>query len=174
MVKQPLPLPQGVSDYAVGNRYHAGKGICLASPPSGIFPLKTGTTQEELKCKKDDCLTEKPAGETSYLEKTHLQIKKITVTEGLSKISIRKLIEKNIHSIERCCREKFGRQTLKGELVFSLVIDNTGRVIKATSDRKNKEIKGIRRCIIQELKRLHFQTPEAGKKVVVTITFVLK
>jgi hypothetical protein len=27
-VKQPLPLPQGVSDYAVGRRSFAGKGIC--------------------------------------------------------------------------------------------------------------------------------------------------
>ncbi len=41
-VKQPLPLPQGVSDYAVGSRSFAGKGIRLATPSSSAMPLKIG------------------------------------------------------------------------------------------------------------------------------------
>jgi Ca-activated chloride channel family protein len=174
-VKQPLPLPQGVSDYAVGSRSFTGKGICLATPSPVAMPLKIRVREESLEYKKEGPLDYGPAINTEVIEGNHIQLKNIAVTEGLSKNSIRKLIERNIHSINHCYRATSNKQAdSKDEVVFTLVIDNEGRVIKANANSCKKEIKDIEQCIIQKLKKLYFPAPAKGKIAIVSIAFVLK
>ena len=174
-VKQPLPLPQGVSDYAVGSRSFAGKGICLASPSSSAMPLKIRAREESLEYKKEGHLDSEPAIDTAGIEGNHIQLKNIAVTEGLSKNSTRKLIEKNMPAINYCYTQISGKQDkLKGEIVVTLVVDSEGRVIKANTNSGKNKIAEIERCIIQKLRKLHFPAPEGSKSVTVTITFILK
>ena len=174
-VKQPLPLPQGVSDYSVGSRSFAGKGICLAAPSSAAMPLKIRVREERLEYKKEGHLDSEPAIKKAGFEGNHIRLKNIAVTEGLSKNSTRKLIEKNIHSINHCYRATSHKQIdSKGEVIFTLVVDKEGRVIKANANSCKKEIKDIEQCIIQKLMKLHFPAPEKGKNAIVSITFVLK
>ncbi|MBA7668916.1 hypothetical protein ES703_77036 [subsurface metagenome] len=174
-VKQPLPLPQGVSDYAVGSRSFAGKGICLATPSSSAMPLKIRAREESLEYKKEGRLDSEPAIDTAGIEGNHIQLKNIAVTEGLSKNSTRKLIEKNMPAINYCYTQISGKQgKLKGEIVVTLVVGSEGRVIKADANRGKMEIKNIERCIVQKLRELHFPAPERGGNVTVTITFILR
>ena len=63
---------------------------------------------------------------------------------------------------------------MKGELVFTLLVDSKGRVIKANTDSGKNKIAEIERCIIQKLRKLHFPVPEGSKSVTVTITFILR
>ncbi|MCG2776049.1 MAG: AgmX/PglI C-terminal domain-containing protein, partial [Desulfobacterales bacterium] len=174
-VKQPLPLPQGVSDYAVGSRSFAGKGICVATPSSSAMPLKIRVREESLEYKKEGHLDSEPAIDTAGIEGNHIQLKNIEVTEGLSKNSTRKFIEKNMPTINYCYTQISGKQgKLKGEIVVTLVVDPEGRVIKVDANRGKMEIKSIERCIVQKLRELHFPAPERGGNVTVTITFILR
>jgi Ca-activated chloride channel family protein len=175
MVKQPLPLPQGVSNYAVGSRSFAEKGICLATPSSGAMPLKMRVREESHKYNKEGHLDSESANKLAGIEVNHIQLKNIAVTEGLSKNSTRKLIEKNIHLINRCYKATANKQAdSKGKVVFTLVVDRQGRVIKVNVTSCKKGTKDIEHCIIQKIKKLHFPAPEKGENVTVTITFVLR
>ena len=174
-VQQPLPLPQGVSDYAVGSRSFAGKGICLATPSSSAMPLKIKVREESIGYKKEGYLDSDPAIDTAGIEGNHIQLKNIAVTEGLSKNSTRKLIEKNMPAINYCYTQVSGKQgKLKGEIVVTLVVDPEGRVIKVDANRGKMEIKNIERCIVQKLRELHFPAPERGGNVTVIITLTVR
>ncbi len=55
-----------------------------------------------------------------------------------------------------------------------MVIDPAGRVTKVHLDKDAKKEKEFKRCMLQELKKLHFPASKGGKKSIVLITFVLK
>ncbi len=85
------------------------------------------------------------------------------------------MIEKNIRSINLCYTQASEKESnLKGELVFTLLVDSKGRVIKANTNSGKNKIAEIERCIIQKLRKLDFPAPEGSKSVTVTITFILK
>ena len=170
-VKQPLPLPQGVSDYAVGSGSFTGKGICRATPSSSAMPLKIRVREEGREYKKEGRL----ATDTADHKRNHIRLDKITVTRGLSKDSIQRVIEKNIRSINLCYTQTSVKESnLKGELVFTLIVDSKGSVIKASTNSGKNKIAEIERCIIQKLRKVHFPAPEGSKRITVTITFILK
>ncbi len=173
-VKQPLPLPQGVSDYAVGNRTFATKGMTLAAPSSGIMALEGLVMEKSRAYQNKHHTASEPEIDTETREGKHIRLGKIDVPKGISKGSFRKVIEKNISSINVCYSKKIGEQSgLKGEVVFTLVIDQKGRVVKVTPDiskKKNKEIEG---CIAETLMKLHFPAHQGAGNVVVKVTFIL-
>ncbi len=173
-VKQPLPLPRGVSDYAVGNRLFAQKACPSLAPHLSIAGGKHGIEKESLEYKKDQVASE-PSDTTVALGQIHIELGKIDVTEGLSKKSVKGILEQHIRSINLCCKYLSGQQSnLKGEFVCRLVIDSKGGVTRVHTDTSKKKNEQFEQCIIQKLKKLRFPAPEGGKSVVVTITFLLK
>ena len=89
-VKQPLPLPQGVSDYAVGNSILTQKGFGMTVAPSSMA-YKGIMREEGLEHKKENGLGLKPLITTPALEKMPIKLGTIAVTEGLSKESIQRV-----------------------------------------------------------------------------------
>ncbi len=173
-VKQPLPLPQGVSDYAVGNRILIQKGFGMTAAPS-TMAYKSIMREEGLEHKKEDGLDLKPLITTPALEKMPIKLGTIAVTEGLSKESIQRVMEEHLNSINQCNKYALWKQSSQRvELKFRLVIDLKGRVtgVKVNTSQENR--KELERCIVEKLKKLCFPTPEEGKNVVVTITLILK
>jgi Ca-activated chloride channel family protein len=174
-VKQPLPLPQGVSDFAVGGKSIAGKGVRRPTPSSTAGPLKIKVREESLEYKKEGHFDTKPAIDTAEVEGSPIQLKGISVTKGLSKDSVRKQIEKNMPAINYCYTQIAGTQgKLKGEIVVTLIVDSEGRVIKVDANRGKKEIKHIAHCFDQKFMGLQFPAPERGGNEMVTLTFTLR
>jgi Ca-activated chloride channel family protein len=185
-VKQPLPLPQGVSDHAVGK----GSGTLALSrsrysalSPSAAVP-KSAMKQESFGLVKEECRPEDKPMVGSLEGKTiepksdetlPIQLGEIRATEGLSMDFLRSFLESHLPFINGCYT---GAETtlsiLKKELVFSLTIDAAGRVIGVVSEEGKKKITPFEECMIQKLKSLHFPAPRSGKVVKVTITFLLK
>jgi len=91
-VKQPLPLPEGVSDYAVGSRTAAKEA---ASPLALFGPLKANRNLSKEEEHRD-------GHSASRTVKGTVEIGKISTTGGLSKKVIRKVLEQHIASIKRC------------------------------------------------------------------------
>jgi len=161
-VKQPLPLPQGVSDYAVGHQSFAKRALSSA-PFSSTMAGKAKVGELHLECKDEEAI-----------KGIHIELGNIVVQNGLSKSSIQRLLEKQMRSINPCYEQAPGsRSNLKGEVIFKLIIDSQGEVTKVhvASTSKDKELE---RCIMKKLKKLHFPVPKGGKNAKVTISFILK
>jgi len=140
-VKQPLPLPQGVSDYAVGNRIRTQKGFGMTAAPS-TMAYKRIMGEEGLEQKKEDGLGLKPLITTSALEKMPIKLGQIAVTEGLSKESIQRVMEEHLNSINQCNKYALWKQSSQRvELKFRLVIDLKGRVtgVKVNTSQENRK-----------------------------------
>jgi len=171
-IRQPLPLPQGVSDLAVGRGSFAQKAGSRAAPSTnwmgikGMMKESCGEHRKDKQVISDEELLE-PA-----LERIHVELRKITVTQGLSKKAVHRLLTQHIHSIKLCLKQALDKGSfLKGKVVLCFVIDPAGRVTKmrvVESQVKNRELE---HCMVQKLGALLFPAPEGGKKVTVTATF---
>jgi Ca-activated chloride channel family protein len=160
-VKQPLPLPQGVSDYAVGKRSFASPGMCAKMRPQG----------QSLECKEEEVSLDS----TQAGDKEHIELANITVNEGLSNHAVKRLLEKHMRSINQCYTSALGQQSaLKSKVVVRVTIDSKGRVTKVRIDKSKKKHKEFEQCIVQKLKSLQFPAPDKGKKSVIIITFTIR
>ena len=175
-VKQPLPLPQGVSDYAVGgNGSFARKSVSSFAAAPSVLGYKSKVVEESLEHKKEDRLASEPEMDALIREKNNMELGKITVTGGLSEKSIQELMKKHIRSFNLCYRQALKKQPdLKGKVVFKIVIDPTGRIINVQMADGTEKDSEFKRCMFQELKKLRFPAAKGEKKGVVTITFILK
>ena len=142
--EQPLPLPKGVSDYAVGNGIFAAraKTKCYLAPSAvGSAALQGNQLlkEEGLECKQDYDIAESEASHTSD-ELVFIKMGDVNVSEGLSKQVVQELLEKKIRSIDECYKKTSrGTTGLTKEVVATLTVDPTGHVIQVHID-KNKII----------------------------------
>ncbi len=171
-VKQPLPLPQGVSDYAVGNRAFAQKTAMAPGLSHLSAALEVGEAYHEY---KRECSAGEPSPTTPTSRGVPIELGNIAVTEGLSKDAIRRVLEKNMPSINRCHGQTRGTGSpLKGVVVFRLVVDSEGRVERVSLDQGKRKNRDDVRCMTKALEMLHFPAPEGGKGGVITVAFIVK
>ena len=165
-VKQPLPLPQGVSDLAVGNGRYA-KQRAMAAPS---MALRRNAPGKGWVVKKDEELScfRKPS------EKSQMTLSKVSVAEGLSEDTVKKVMEKDMPVIEACYKQGSGQGSMpKGQVAFTLVISPDGRVKKAWIEKGKEKYKGFEQCVVKWLKTLKFPVQAGDKDMAVTITFAL-
>jgi len=173
-VKQPLPLPQGVSDYAVGNGFSVQKMGALSAPSPSVAARKSRVEEES----RDDeggsavsqaTLTQSASGEV------HVKLGKIDVGEGISEEAVRKILQKHLTSINPCFTGAQGNgPQLKHRVVFTLMIDSNGRVKNVHIAGNKRQNEAFERCVVQKLEKLRFPAPEDGKTVVVMMTLIVK
>jgi Ca-activated chloride channel family protein len=165
-VNQPLPLPQGVSDYAVGESGVAK--MAMASPSLTIY-RQGETIQPEAKNVKTELDKINGVRVTEENKATTMTIGGITATGGLSKENIRGIIEKHMDRLEKCC--KSGPLKGKVALVLAINADGTIKAIKTVSDNLKNET--ITKCIIDEIKKLVFPAAVNGHETTATITLIV-
>jgi Ca-activated chloride channel homolog len=175
-VKQPLPLPQGVSDYAVGgNRSFAGKSVSSFAAAPSILGFQNQVMEESLERKKEGHLAGESKPDATAHDKKTIELGEVIVTGDLPEKSIQELLKKHMRSFDICFRQALEKQPeLKGDIVFKMIIDSAGRVTKVHPDKGATEESRFKRCMVQELKKLHFPASKGGKKSMVLVTFVLK
>jgi Ca-activated chloride channel family protein len=175
-VKQPLPLPQGVSDYAVGrNRAFSKKAYSFHGPAPSVLGMRGQVVEEQMAQKKEDRLTTEPEMDTATRDKNVIELGKTTVTGGLSETSIRKIFEKQMHSFNTCYQKALKKQSqLKEKMVFRLVVDAVGQVINVHLDKGVNTPKAFETCMLQKLKKMRFPAHEKGIKTVIEVAFLLK
>jgi Ca-activated chloride channel family protein len=171
-VKQPLPLPQGVSDLAVGNGSPARKAASPVAPSAQWFGAKAGMTKEVCGGNESgnqealDSAVSKPPHEPIRLE-----LKKITVSRGLSKKAVTRLIKTHIHAFEACFnRAAKGNPHLKGTVVLSLNVTSTGEIdtIKVVKNQLMDE--ALVQCIAQNLRAMRVPSRKDSKGATITVT----
>ncbi|MGD8513961.1 MAG: VIT domain-containing protein [Deltaproteobacteria bacterium] len=173
-VKQALPLPQGVSDYALGRRSFLKKTGPLPVPSFSEIAGKSGTMALSLES-KDEGFVDKSEPATPSSRVMCIELGKVSVTDGLSENFVKALLNKHIPSINLCCEHTSGdRSASRGELVFTLVVDPTGNVTIVKPNTSKIKDTALEQCMVQKLKQLSFPAPKGAKNAVVKVTFVLK
>jgi len=175
-VKQPLPLPQGVSDYAMGrNRAFSRKAYSFHGAAPSVLGMRSKVVEESMTQKKEAQLTTKPEMDTAARDKNIIELGKITVTGGLSETSIRKLFEKQMHSLNTCYKQILKKQSqLKGKIVFRLAVDSIGQVINVHLDKGVNTPKAFETCMLEKLKKLRFPASQKGIKTLIQVAFIFK
>lgn len=165
-VKQPLPLPQGVSDYAVG-----GYGTYAAAPAMqksmGMVGMR-GKMESRLAEDKSATAQELQTPEKKD-EMKKINIISVTTGKGLTKDEILKVVQKNQNEIEKCFAGKNLQLTLKLSLMINY--DGTMKSVEITSGCI-KDTK-LRQCILDQVKKWLFPATDNGQAVKVTITIKL-
>jgi Ca-activated chloride channel family protein len=157
-VNQPLPLPQGVSDYAVGKMRLSEAPASLASP---------FTARKEVDGLLRDQTAAAEKGSTAE-EKRKVGIDSVTVSGGLSKEAVLTFVQKHIAEIERCT----AISELRGNIVLELTIaaDGKMRTVKVISGSLNNS--NAERCVLETVKRWPFPAGQGGRQGTARVSLV--
>ena len=156
-VNQPLPMPQGVSNQAVGGNQP------MAYSTTGLFkkmaaPSMSRQVLVEREHKGEDSLCDSDKLQPAEGNDKELPfLIKLEVSKGLVKEDISKILEKLAAELSKC--NKDGKhQTVS--LIIEL--DKAGNVIKVDITSNDLLPKALKKCISEKIKK---QTFQAGKSV---------
>lgn len=158
-VKQPLPLPEGVSDYAVGNSMVKGCAAPMMAPResagSGDWAFRTRE-------KKDDRLEQEAVSQWT--------LKSVQVSDGMTQRDIEKVVRRHLPEMEQCAAGIH----LQGKLELRLMLNVDGTV-KTLEVIVPEILKGdVKKCLISEVKKWRFPAPPQGGKPWVTVRIDMK
>jgi Ca-activated chloride channel family protein len=173
-VRQPLPLPEGVSDYAVGKSSLVRKALStLAAAPA----LRRQMDKVEEECREIKGTGRRtPPSEPLPSTDTakDLELRKVDVSEGLSEKAVRETLERHFSGFDRCYKSAPEREELKGNVVFKLLVDPSGRIIDVHVEGGVDKEGQFARCLIQTLKKLQLPATRSDKPITIKLTFLLK
>jgi len=164
-VNQPLPLPEGVSDYAVG-------GYAAAAPASLMMPEQKAYGDEASMSRSDQRpLKAKKKASRGVMEQEaypkgrsqeNVKAEKIIIIGNLSKDAVQKIIDQQVRSLLDCG----GNQ---GELVVKLVVNAGGTVksVKIVSSRLNNKAE---QCVIGKIRTWMFPASSGKQETQITVT----
>jgi len=160
-VNQPLPLPEGVSDYAVGNAM-AGS---VASPMMMRQKAAVAESFTAPEAKAED----KAAKQNAVVPSLSVKISRITVTGGLSKGAIRGVMEQQLKSLQAC----FQNMIFRGTFEIRLTVDANGAVKRTQLANNSTKNEAVNQCLIIKIKSWQFPMSSEGKDTETTVTFTI-
>ena len=141
-VKQPLPLPEGVSDLAVGG---AGVPLAMAGPsPTGALTMSRAPG---FMPHAKESMAQKPTRRTIVAgdeKAANLRIEKIVVRGGLTESAVRKVLEGAMETL-RTCSVKMPGFAPGDKLTLKLIVGSDGKVKSYecfTHEKRAKELEG--------------------------------
>ncbi|MCX5834141.1 MAG: VIT domain-containing protein [Deltaproteobacteria bacterium] len=147
-IKQPLPLPQGVSDYAVGGAVACKMSAQLSMPAAREEASRDASGRTE--------------GKGAILS-----IRDVKVSGGLTKEAVYAVFEKHRPELERC-------YSGKGEITLALVIGKDGSVKSVKTMKITLKDKNAGSCIAGQAGKWLFPAPLDRKEAKVTMTIVFR
>jgi len=169
-VKQPLPLPQGVSDYAVGG---VTTRMMRASAPPAVQPLREFA-------KDDSTLMSHPqeakGGIDGRKEKVgkaaavSLTATNIVVSGGLTKVEVERIVREQLSSLTLCLAEDM----FHVKHVLTLTVSPDGTVQQVTDASGTLQNAALKSCVLERVKKWRFPATKDGKKAIVALSLILK
>ena len=163
-VRQPLPLPKGVSDYAVGGR-SAGKHMAMAP-----MAISSGVLQEQAVTESKD--TEKrPVGKDEAAKKQELQIHQFQISSNISKQAVEPIVRSLLPDLEQCLGKT--SRGYHGKLTLTLFVDKNGKIVSVGFAKQSNTLPNeLKICIQSVVKSRPF--PVSASDQAYTINLVLK
>ncbi|MEE9117628.1 MAG: trypsin, partial [Calditrichia bacterium] len=155
-VQQPLPLPHGVSNFAVAARVGG----------SGIYKLKSGGPiqiapgQEVLDV----------AAEESKSEEMQLAVRVEIQTKGFESLvsDLEKIIKKQAKAMEYCYK-KSAVVGIPGKLRFQVTLNKQNQITEVKAIENSLKNKELANCLAMRIKTLKFVSPDKIKDVIFII-----
>jgi Ca-activated chloride channel family protein len=162
-VKQPLPLPEGVSNYAVAS------SNAPASAPMKTGALRGLMAQDKISVFEEEVAMEPKVKENKKREVAHGKAGEI---EGdILESGVQKVLNKHMKELNNCYKKYLKESPgLKGTIVFKLVIDQKGRVESVKLVKNSLMSRSFKECIMKIVKKMKFKAPAGGSKVTTSIT----
>lgn len=180
-VKQPLPLPQGVSDLALPT---AGAPRAMAFPTIGFgsggssgskMSVRGGSNSSEEA--QSGAVPPAPTKETESEKQdvaaepaSKVEIVRLTVGEGIPGDTVRRIIERNLPKLSHC----LGRHPASAELTLEWEIGKHSSVTNVRSVSPDGVGKAVNGCVGAELRKWVFPAPGDKKNVKVTLKLRIK
>ena len=154
-VKQSLPLPEGVSDYAVGG-----------SVMRALAPMAAMAKKEALPSESRALVKGKQARDEEKDRKATVIIADLAVSQGLSKENVLKKLEEHAGKLEACLTGA------KGKLVLRLTINPDGTVKSVQILSSTFKTVNAAQCVVDQLKKIRYPSTMDGKegRAVVTLS----
>jgi Ca-activated chloride channel homolog len=154
-VKQPLPLPEGVSDYAVGG------SMMRSYAPMAAMAKKEASPSENRALVKG-----KQARDEEKDRKASVVIADLAVSQGISKEDVLKKLEEHAGKLESCLAGA------KGKLVLRLTINPDGTVKSVQILSSTFKAGNAAQCTADLLKKIRMPSTQDGKegRAVVTLS----
>ena len=167
-VQQPLPLPQGVSDYAVGGAM--GKGRMLSYAPLAA-PVREQSATLDSAMPPDGKAEKKKDGSGKARPGTvSLSVNRIEVAGGLSQEDAAGIVKGQLSTLESCLAGK----VFHVKQTFILVISPDGTVRKVTASPAALKDAAVNSCLLERMKKWRFPAAGNGKESRITLTLVLR
>ncbi|WP_051184447.1 VIT domain-containing protein [Desulfatiglans anilini] len=179
-VKQPLPLPAGVSDLAVGGMAPMGSAKMLslarttaapqaaheeAAPGVAGGPDRNGAAEG----RNDEAVEPSIVGEKRPAEQARWAIGAITAPDGLDEAEVRRVVAGQIE-VWAACLDGKGIAARKGDRVtVRFRIDPSGRVKDVSWSGLSGETEAFRRCLEQAVEACRFAARLGGETLKVEV-----
>jgi Ca-activated chloride channel family protein len=172
-VKQPLPLPAGVSDLAVGGSGGGlrSKAMMMPSPMASRGDMAGRTSPERYVTARPSVLPTPPTGTPAPEVKISIQV--VQVKGRLDKKAIKEALEAELPRLRACCLEalKTGIK-LPASVTLTFDIGAGGKVSGPVLPKLPLGYEDLTKCLSQAVQNITF--PDPGKKVVkATVKLVL-
>ena len=161
-VKLPLPLPEGVSDYAVGNSTLSGAPFPRAAKMAQRTEHSTSAQAPYPK--------ESLARDQEEVKKAKLtwRVGDVVVSGGLDKKAIITFVRARLPEIEKAC----SGPDRQGKLVLTLSVNPDGTVKTITVKSSDLKEKQKEQCVIDPVKKWQFPASTNNKDVRIEISLV--
>jgi len=167
VVEQPLPMPSGVSDYAIGGGASTGavgRGFMGGAKMSAAMPSVSAemTLQD-----KDDITTAQPPPALTVT----VQVGKLTVSGNLTQKTVKDVITRKLEDLRLAyANEVAVTPGLRGQLTLEFTIGTDGKATGFASD-KNELNAALEQAVVEILKKLQFPKPAVPVTVSLPLTF---
>jgi Ca-activated chloride channel family protein len=163
-VEQVLPLPQGVSDYAVGG----GAATGVAGRGKGMVSRSAVSVERMVAADELQAVPEPTPPATGTVK-----VGKVEITGGLSERAVKQPIEKQLAELVAAYSAELASQPgLRGKMVVEFTVGTDGQV-RNVNVVLNELNSNIEQTVIQFLKRLKVTNP-TGSAATVKVTFNFK
>jgi Ca-activated chloride channel family protein len=162
-ITQPLPMPHGVSDYAVGSAMQ----MSFASPPMAMMARKEARAARDYEALKTFGKGQASTDERKAPTLT-FSVKDASVSKGLSKDDVIRIVQSHLGEIEKCYAGKHLPETLVVRLTITR--DGTVKSVRVLADTVKND--ALMQCVIEQVKKWKFSATKDGREVKATVTLV--
>ncbi len=169
-VKQPLPLPQGVSDLAVGGAAPVAHSLLKMMPGSPLGMLAARPRADRHALEADPI--PRPTGK-AVQPVIHFNVRVLKATGGLEAEGLKATLSTGLTGWREQYEKKMRQgSTLPNELSVSFNLDNQGRIVGQPAVEKALQDQDLRKNLIETIKGLQFAVPREGSGAV-TVKLIL-
>jgi Ca-activated chloride channel family protein len=165
-VKQPLPMPEGVSDLAVGGMTRA------AALPAGLAnSLATAAPVREYRAFEAQKTVHKKGESGGKLSTEKIEVRVVEVKGDLARGAVERVLWSRLEELSGCCSKgASGKEPKGGQITYRLLVTADGKVAEVRPVTSTITDKARTECLTKAIRSLTFPASTKGNvEIVITV-----